>query len=914
MNKNKPKKAVTQKTTQNQFKLTAIFSGIVAFHCAFVPAISAQEKVTEEQVDTEDNRVVVTGTRIKKIDINNLSPITSISREDMDKFGYATVKDVIDGLSQNTGGTIDNSFTTGFTPGASSVNLRGIGFGHTLVLVDGRRLPIYPIAIGGTNNFVDLSSIPMAFVERIDVLTDGASAVYGSDAVSGVINVITRKEIEGISINYRYGDSFDGGYENHRFNLMTGTQRGDTQIDLILDLWQQAPLWATQRKYAASDVVGDLGNYSGGGASFIGLTSGQVYQHPGCGTSADPINGLGIPNVEVNFFSASEIWCGFDRTPFRQLIAPQKRASLMTRLRHEFSPDLSFFGRVGYSNAQTDVQLEPNFYGGALFNGFGNGTNNNGGVVVQGAANNPTTGSNFEESGIFVRRLLEFGARRESIDNDSYNLLAGLEGSISKGRYDWELGLSYNKTDLDIVSNNILLSGLNAAVENGLDLFETIPAETVNSLSFNARQNSYSTNRVIDFSFAGDLKAGLDAGPIQFALAIEQVAEKYKDQPDVRVVDGDAFGGASSGIGKRKHLGIGGELSFPFTDNFEMDIALRWDDYSDASKVNNAFSPRISLGYHPFESILTRFSWGKSFRAPDMQRLFGGATRSFIDLLDPEKLVDADGNDCGDAQASDVCQPSLVQSVQVFTLSNIDLTEEKGSNMNLGLIWQASEDFSMSLDYFRVNLKDVVATPSVQAIVNICSRFGELCELVERDSAGSLSSAGAYVATFAINLAEQNTDGIDLTFNYDWQNTLGRWSSTFNTTWVSSFNTRLSPGASEVDSVNLGALPEFRSSFVLDWHSEQWGATLKGSYIDEMAGLFCLECDRSEYMDSWTTFNLSARFAYNEFTTLRMGINNIANKKPPVDPTQTTWPWFFNDGGYYSAVGREFYLQVETRL
>ncbi|WP_246119365.1 TonB-dependent receptor [Aliikangiella coralliicola] len=875
-------------------------------------ALSAQE--TPKNTEKDDKKIVVTGTRIKKIDINNLSPILSISREDIDKQGYATVKDVIDGLTQNTGGTFDNSATFGFSPGASSVNLRGIGFGHTLVLVDGRRLPIYPIGIGGTSNFVDLSSIPMAFVERIDVLTDGASAVYGSDAVSGVINIITRKDIEGIAMNYRFGDTSDEGYENHRFNLLTGARNGDTQIDLILDFWRQKALWASQRDYAASDVSNPRGEYSGGGATFYGLDSGQTYQHPDCGTPNDPLGGLGVPNVEFSFFEQGEIWCGFDRSAFRQLIAPQDRSSLMSRLTYEVSPELSFFGRIGFSNTQTDVQLEPNFYGGAVFNGFGSAVANNGAILPPGAINNPTTGTAFEESGVFVRRLIEFGPRQIDIDNNAYNLLGGLQGSFGGGQYDWEFGVSYNKTDLDIDSNNILLSALNSAVDNGLDLFQPIPQSTVNALTFTANRNSYSSNRAIDFSISGDLDIGFEAGPIQFAVAAEKIKEEYSDQPDPLVAQGDAFDGSSSGRGERKHLGVGGELSFPFSDNFELDIALRWDDYDDASSVDSAFSPRVAMGYRPTDTILTRFSWGKSFRAPDMQRLFGGATRAFVDIVDPEFQIDSNGVFCPDPDADPTCNPALVQSVRVTTLSNIDLNEEEGSNVNLGIVWEPNEDLSVSLDYFQIKLDEVVAAPSAQWIVAVCSEFDVLCEFVNRDAMGTLSGGGASITTQAINFAEQDTDGVDLSFNYDWSNQAGKWSASLNTTWVSNFKTRFTRDSAKVERVGLGELPEYRINLMFDWRYQNWGATFRVNYIDELVGQFCAACDDDDYIDSWTTFSLNTRYSYSEYTRIRFGINNLTNEEPPQDPTQVNWPWFFNGGGYYNPIGREFYLQLDTSL
>lgn len=849
-----------------------------------------------QQQSAEDNKVVVTGSRIKNIDIKNLSPVLSISREEMDKFGYANVKDVIDNLTQNSGGTFDNSSTFGFTPGASAVNLRGVGFGQTLTLIDGRRLPIYPIGINGTTNFVDLSSIPMAFVERIDILTGGASAVYGSDAVAGVINVITRKDIEGVAVNFRSSITSDGGYETQRFNLLTGARNGDTQLDVILDYWLQEPLWATDRDYANSDVANSRGNYSFGGASFLGLNTLNVYQDPDCGNPNGALAGQGVPNVERSVFTPNESWCGFDRSLSRQLIAPQERISLMTRISYEITENIDFFSRVGLSRLDTSAQLEANFYGGAVFSGFGSLVPNNGGIVLSGAINNPSTGTALEEPGVFVRRLIEFGPRTIKIENDAANLLAGFKGNLADGAYDWEFGYSYNKTELNIDHNNIFLSGLNSAVENGLDLFRPIPQQTVDFLSFIANEKASSTNRLIDFSIAGDLELLLDGGPVKFALAVEQVDEEYHDSPDPILLNGDGFDGTSEGNGERNHVGVGAELSFPFSEVLEIDIALRWDDYDDDSGVNSAFSPRLSLAYNPIESLLTRFSWGRSFRAPDMQKLFGAGTDAFEDLRDPDN-----GN-------------QLVQSVRILTVPNIDLAEERGTNINVGFIWQANPQLEIGLDIYRISLEKVIAAPSAQFIVNACSEFDLLCELVFRDGVGSLNGSDALVVTGPLNFAEQETQGADLTVNYQWNNQLGQWNSTLTTTWIKSFYFQAIEGISKVDNVGLGIFPEYRTNLMLDWQKEAFGATFKVSYIDEISGVFCFICQSEDNIDSWVTLNANFRYKFSDFTRMSLGFNNLTNEAPPEDPTQTTWPWFSNAGSFYSAVGREIYLQLDMNF
>ncbi|MET1256825.1 TonB-dependent receptor plug domain-containing protein [Aliikangiella maris] len=893
--------------------LLNLYFGFTAAASLLSVSLSPQTVFAAQQSDKTEKKIVVTGTRIKKVNIDELSPILSITREEIDKQGYATVKDVISGFVQNTGGTIDNSFTFGFTPGASAVNLRGVGFGHTLVLIDGRRLPIYPVGIGGTLNFVDLSAIPMAFVERIDVLTDGASAVYGSDAVSGVINIITRKDIEGISMSYRYGDTTDGGYQSHRYNLLTGSRNGDTQIDLILDIWSQEPLWAVQRDYAKSDVANPRGSYSPGGASFLGFESRQVTQHPACGTSDDPIGGQGKPNVSFSYFFPDEIWCGFDRAPYRQLIAPHDRFSLMARLSYEINDDLSFMSRIGYSYAKVDLQMEPNFYGGGLFNGVGSAVPNNGATLLAGTRNNPTTGTDFEEAGVFVRRLVEFGPRYTEIDDHSINLLAGLKGTIADGKYDWELGFSYNRTDIRQDRNSILLSGLNSAVDNGLDLFKPIPGELVQSLTYIANKEAFSSNQLVDFLISGDLPISLSNGPIQFAIALERIVEKYEDIPDPLVVQGDGFDGYTSGKGERTHLGLGAELSLPFSESFEMDLAFRWDDYDDESSVNNAISPKIALNYTPFEGFYTRLSWGKSFRAPDLQRLFGGQTKSFIDVTDPLILVDENGNLC-EPENSEACRPALIQSANFLVTPNLDLSEEKGTNFGFGTVWEITDNLTLTVDYFEIQLDDVVTTLTAQSLIEACAFYEIFCEYVMRNEIGTLNGQGAYIEAQAINFAEWDTTGVDVVVNYDWQNDWGKWSTSLNITKVKDFETRFKREFQKTENISLGLLPEYRANLIVDWQSESLGVTARINYIDKISGGFCFPCQQSQFIDSWLTTNINMRFNYSDFTRIHLGVNNLTNEAPPDDPSQNNWPWFPVSAGYHSSIGREMYFQIESNF
>ncbi len=867
-------------------------------------ALAAEDAETGE-------RIVITGSRIKRVDVEGPSPIITISKQDMDKQGYATVADVIDGLAQNSGGTLDQSFTFGFTPAASTVNLRGLGVGRTLILIDGRRLPIYPTGVSGTTNFVNLSSIPTAIVERIDILTGGASAIYGSDAVAGVINVITRKDIEGGNIEIRASGTDDGGAAGSRINFLAGVTSGSTHIDFIIDYFRQNALKASDRDYAGADNANPRGNFSIGGSTFYTFPNFETIQDPNCGTPNDALGGLGQPDQAVPIITGNEVWCGFDRTAFRQLIAPQENASMVSRIEHRFDNDITFNARFGLSRNEVNTQLEPNFYGGGLFTGTGSLVPNGGAFVPAGAANNPTTGTGNEQAGFFVRRLVEYGPRTSDIDANGQNALISFDGTFGDGAYDWEVGYMYANTDITNRRPNIILSALNLAVDNGLDLFQPIPQSVIDATRFDSIRYSKSSLKGLDFTVSGDTGFELEGGAVGFAVHGESLKEGYDDSPDAITIAGEGFDGASAGGGKREHIGLGVEVLLPILDNFTITAAARYDDYDDDSTTGSATSPRVSFEYRPTDEVLVRASWGESFRAPDMQRLFGATTRGFITLTDP-----FNGG-------------ITVQSVNTLTGSNISLEEEEGENWGIGVVWEITDGLNFSADWFDITLENIIATPTSQFILNSCfsgwdgtfvtdgngvqraSGTSPLCDNIAFDGAGTLQGNAAAISATAQNLSLRETDGLDLAVDYNWTTEVGDFDTNLTLTWINNFTTQFSPTSQPVENISLGALPEYRLNLVQNWSSGDWNATVRVSYVDEIAGAFCLNtpCLDSEFIDDYTTVNASAAYDFGDWGRVRVGVNNLFAEQPPEDPTQNNWPWFLNAGGYYNAKDREGYVQ-----
>ena len=303
-------------TNQKPTEVQLVWALVWALIVTALPTVSFAEDAMMEEI-------VVTGSRIKRIDQESVNPLVTITAEDITDVGYNSLQDVLGALTQNSGGSLDQQQTFGFTPAASAVDLRGVGIGRTLTLIDGKRAPKYPIGAGGTDNFTDTANIPLAGIERIEVLTTGASAIYGSDAMGGVVNIITKSNFNGVSLTGRVSDTDDGGYGQQNLSLMIGTGDEDRNIMFLVEYENWERLKANQRNNfndLGSDLAfGGLGSYSSYGISMLSFTHAfprVTLQDPEC-------SDRGLQRWENNDI------CGFNRSDRRDLMPKRDRASIM---------------------------------------------------------------------------------------------------------------------------------------------------------------------------------------------------------------------------------------------------------------------------------------------------------------------------------------------------------------------------------------------------------------------------------------------------------------------------------------------------------------------------------------------------------------------------------------------------------
>ena len=806
--------------------------------------------------------------------------------------------------------SLTNSKTFGFTPSASAVDVRGFGAGRTLVLLNGRRLPQFPLAAGGTSNFVDLSSIPSAAIERIDVLTDGAGAIYGSDAISGVVNVILKKDLDKTHVNLRYGDTSDGGQEQARVQISTGIENEKSSALFFMEFLDRKPLNFSERDMSRFDI------YDIGGPNETGIfSSGGV---PGTfrGTEGNVIAPNCDPSLVIDDF------CRFNRADYRQLLAPMKRASIATVINHEISDELSLFGQFMYTTSNVKTQVEPMF--------FDSGRFDPGQLVAIDAPNNPTTGANdpndelVDQAGHFRRRLVEFGPRASDVDTNSINMLLGAKGTVADV-YDWEFGYNYSKQDVKSLRSGFasadrfmaLICGAEAASlgtcnTGTLNLFEPIPQDVVDATSASPYTDAKSTISAFDFSITGPMFE-MDAGEAMFAVVAEYNKTTFVDDRDADTLNGNVIAtGGTSGGGERKYSAIGLETVFPLTEEIEVTVAGRYDNYDDDSDVGGAFSPKIAATYRPTENWMFRASWAESFRAPDMQRLFGAQTRGFNDLIDTP-YCESQGGTRGDETIPSCVD--VVQSTPTLTGANLALVEEEGTSYNLGAVWQYDDMLEVEVNFFSIKLEGIVTTPSRQFILDNPELFPASAIQRDENRVTALNPGGlSQVSATAQNLAFQKNEGIDFNITHKWDLAdAGLITTRLTSTYTATFESQSDPTVAVVDELTgterrLNEGPEWRANLNVGWAYDDLNVNAYLNYIGDFTPD---QTAAQDNVDSWTTVNLTGRYTISDNMSVLVGINNVFDKEPPLDLSDGNSSQPFYNQSFHNLTGREYYVEAQ---
>uniref|UniRef100_UPI0035AEF34F TonB-dependent receptor plug domain-containing protein n=1 Tax=Chitinimonas sp. TaxID=1934313 RepID=UPI0035AEF34F len=589
-------------------------------------AISALALADDPTAPPADNsQIVVTGSRIPRAAKEGPSSVTVITSKDLERQGYRNVYDALNQTTQNTGFTQGADFGNTFTPAANAVSLRGLGPNHTLVLINGRRVADYPIAYEGSVNFVNLANIPSAIVDRIEILNAGASAIYGSDAIAGVVNVILKKQIDGFDINAKLGTTQRGGGSSQRLQASGGLQSGALNGVFAAELSHNDPIWSKDRDFMASSTLN--GEAPTAIWSRRNLGNGKFLSPAdNCAGFANLFDGSTVP-----YTNKKGTFCGSGKA----------QPSFWTTRTGNDSQNI--YGGLNYQLGDTTLFAD-------LLAGFNHTWNNTRGPSWTSASssNSYFYNQNTKSLEAWSRRFSpeELGSAsnyNKEWHDTALNFSLGARGTLG----DWHYETAYNissytsraRTPRILAGiDNYFLGPQLGTDADGVAIFAPDPArfnkplapgELASLFGFTESRNT-AWSHALSGSISGDLLE-LPAGPLKVAALGEIGGQGFANKADPQVAKGVFYNLASSPdvAGSRTRYAAALELRAPITRQLQATLAGRYDDYKYAGSGDSRFTYNGSLEYRPQQTLLIRANLASSFRAPDMNYLFRSQTKGY---------------------------------------------------------------------------------------------------------------------------------------------------------------------------------------------------------------------------------------------------------------------------------------------
>ena len=871
---------------------------------AIALGISGFALVAAGSVFAQDIKVNVTGSNIKRVEAETAAPIQTITREDIQASGLQTISDVVRQLTANNNGQIGAAFTNGFSASGSGVSLRGLGPNNTLVLLNGRRLANFGLADDGHASYVDIQQIPFDAVERIEVLKDGASAIYGSDAVAGVVNIILRQQFTGVTITGTGGTTVNGEGNQYKVAITGGVG------DLTKDRYNAFVSFDYQKQDA--NPVNKAKAYIGSNnLTFMGLAD-QRLGDTHYGTSSlignvrpvNPVTGGGpgafqsLPGTCAPGNQSGQ-FCLYDPKDFVDLQPQVERMNIFARGSYNFTATTQGYAELSYFDVKTKTRNTPT---GTRANWYDPST-----VTIQSSVNiflpvghpdNPFNAANRGARLYYVNESL--GGRDTDYDTATQRYLAGVKGS--NAGWDWDLAGLYIQSETETTRKNFysydrLKQGIAGTSPYGYYRVGAAAA-SLNSADFNnwiAPDRTYtisSKNWNFDAKASRDLMK-LDGGQLAIATGYEFRREEVNNPGVPGTETGNVVGlGYSAAFGSRDVNAVFVELYAPVLKNLELTAAVRFDDYSD---VGNTTNWKVAAKWTVVPSLVLRGTYATAFRAPGLyETSTANASAGFTIARDPIRCpITGLPADCAG-------------SVLGINIGNPFIKPETSNTWTAGVIWEPVPGISGTLDYWNINTKDQITIGSVQAVANNPSAFPAATLFRDSNNLPGIPNSGTilYVSTPYQNSNTVKTDGIDLSIN--WKQSLKDW-GTLNTEfqWTHVFNYSQTLGGTEFKYVGTAGnydvssgsgTPQDRWNLIMGWNRGPWNVTGTVRYVsgyDELpwsnegasAPGDCLSVQFPDpnkcHVASFTTLDLSA--AYKGFKNWEIfgSVINVFNRIAP---------------------------------
>ncbi len=906
---------------------------------------------TGEPFDRVLEETVVTGSRIPKSNLVTSIPTQILGAHEIDAAGSVDLGEIlrqVPGVS--LGLSPESTLASTQNAGLSTVSLRNLGSNRTLTLIDGRRT----VSSSGNSQRVDLGSVPPGFVERIEVTTGGASAVYGSDAIAGVVNIILKEKFEGVELGARYGDSDDGGEEETTIDLTLGKNFADGRGNIMgsFSFDKETAVLAADRDFAviplefdAGELVSDLSSNIPGGR-FEGDDAwnvGGVWfndQSLAPNDGRDPSDGF---EVDLD---------GFNFRPLQQVSPERERISAAFKADYEFKLGLKAFTSIQYSSIDTEaIRPPPNADNGDAFGPFDDESD-----IGDIPEDNPFIPPEVEETRTgdvsWRRRFVEVGRDARESERDTLRFWAGLEGRIFTD-WEWSVYTGYGRFQQDQLRRNQLNfqniqfainveedpsnpGGFRCADEGArntgcvpLNMFGegSITPAMADYIRANDRLDTKLEQTTFGAGLLGDLFE-LPAGPVQAAFGIDHRREEQRTKGDPVTQAGLTNSGVIPDIrGDYDVTEAYAEFNVPVFDSLNVEAAVRFADYD---TIGSTDSWKLGISWAPLDDIRLRAQVSSAERAPDITELFSTLRGDFDSANDPCDGVASAST--GVVAANCLEDPGILTTIaaegQFVTVEdsvfapnrgNLELEEESARNVTFGFILTPTvlPGLTLIADYYDIEIDGAIDSVSTQEVLDLCFQApnfpnNRFCDVISRDSLGQLSR----VINQEENLNEIRSSGVDVTLAYDFELPFVAGKFNFQTIYAyireleDQFN---GPGGTEVISERRGEIGNSIHSYraMIEWSYAGWRLRYEANHLGSAVDDASVSSSDPDYfkVEPITTHDLygSYQFGGDDRYQVFLGLNNIDNETGPFIPDGLNAGSNRNFDAAYDPVGRFFY-------
>jgi len=876
---------------------------LIALACASLalPALADTPAADEPK----PQRVEITGTMIKRIDSETPAPVKVLKRDDILRSGATTVDELLRmDPSTGAGGLDDMGTGSGFSAGTASISMRGMGSAATLVLVNGRR--ISPAAVvdvnSGQSTIFNVNSIPMSAIERIEILKSGASSLYGSDALAGVVNVILRNNYTGKLIELNAKQRFDGLFKSHTangvwgvgdfgedgYNVFVGVElfkRDGVGITEAPDLVQSgllSSLYSRLTPSSSSSYPGNLYTYNNGSSgSFRGMLS------PNCATPGPYSATVSTPT------------CLWDSTRFAQYTGAQERGSVFVRGSYALSGDTTLNAELMASTTTNDYDGAPSSrtemvtaWGDAegntiRFNGLALPATHPDNPTRLASVSNPVQLPNSSGGMVTYTQPTVLGLRYRFADipysyhTKAENLRAVLSGTTTLGEWDIDAGLLHHyQRNSKRLGGRLSLSGLNQALADGSYRFGgNNSPEVLAQISPMVSDSGVSTTSSADLR--GSRQIGqLAGGAAMLGLGAELRHEGFEVDADSRTAAGDIIGrGIAEANGSRNIAAAYAELQLPLIQGLETQSALRVERYTD---FGSAITAKLGAKYNLSSVVALRGSWANGFRAPSLSQSTDSTVFAFSSGLRDPKLC----------PVYDRTNVNCALSISTVSLSNPNLKPEKSDAYTLGMLIQPTPESEIVLDAWYIERRGEIDRLSSQEVLN---RQDEFPGAVLRLDSGQVYQ----VRRSYLNLAKSATTGVDyeLSQRFKLDDELGRLRLSVSGTYMFSRKRQTEAGQPTRQTVGYYLVPRNKFRAGANWTVGDWSNSLALNYQSGFqsfdAGNTCdATLVKAGYenlcrISAWKTVDLSVSYTGFAGVKLSATVRNLTGAKPPLDPNET---------------------------